>query len=343
MKSGIKKLPYKVLLVKSGGYIFAKGYSLYSYDKSSNKATYIGRIPDRKYAIFSYCRLSRRFFRAEITGLYELRDGSLLAIAKKGLFKSQPVAAGQWMKCFTVPRGSKPLNICALPNGNLFFGEYFMNMERQAVNVYRSNDNGNSWQVCYTFLEGNINHIHGLFYDKYTGRMWCLTGDRENECIIGYTEDEFKTFVEVFRGGQDYRSCQLFFFPDYIIYATDSQYMRNCIKRIDRETLGITDLCEIQGTAIKGKQTADCCLLSTTVEPSEVITDQYSHLWYSRDGMQWTELFSAKKDFLPAIMQFGSIEFPEYLCDLKGQICFSGRALKGIDGNSLFINIYNNE
>ena len=104
-KSGIKKLPYKVLLVKSGGYIFAKGYSLYSYDKSSNKATFIGGIPDRRHALFSRCRLSRRFFRAEITGLYELCDGSLLAIAKKGLFKSQPDAAGQWMKCFTIPRG----------------------------------------------------------------------------------------------------------------------------------------------------------------------------------------------------------------------------------------------
>ena len=132
--------------------------------------------------------------------------------------------------------------------------------------------------------------------------MWCLTGDRENECIIGYTEDEFKTFVEVFRGGQDYRSCQLFFFPDYVIYATDSQYMQNSIKCIDRKTLEITDLSEIQGTAIKGKQTADGCLLSTTVEPSEVNTDHYSHLWFSRDGLQWMELFSAKKDFLPAIM-----------------------------------------
>lgn len=342
MKNGIKSLPYKVLLVKNGGYVYAKGYDLYVYDNQTGKTTPIGRIPDRRYAFLSRCRLSRRFFRAEITGLYELRDGSLLAIAKKGLFKSQP-DTGQWVKCFTVSRGSKPLNICALPNGHLFFGEYFMNKEKQAVNVYRSVDDGDSWQVCYTFSQGNINHIHGLFYDKYTDRMWCLTGDRENECIIGYTEDEFKTFGEVFRGGQEYRSCQLFFFPDYIIYATDSQYMQNCIKRIDRATLEVTRLRNIQGTAIKGKQTTDGCMLSTTVEPSEVNIDQYSHLWFSRDGMQWKELFSARKDCLPAIMQFGSIEFPEYKCNLNGQIYFSGRALKGIDGKSMFFKIDSNE
>ena len=47
------------------------------------------------------------------------------------------------------------------------------------------------------------------------------------------TEDEFKTLVEVFRGGQDYRSCLLFFYPDFIVFATDSQYQQNFIKSID--------------------------------------------------------------------------------------------------------------
>ena len=43
--------------------------------------------------------------------------------------------------------------------------------------------------------KGNINHVHGLFYDKYTQCVWVLTGDRENECIIGYTDDEFRHFM----------------------------------------------------------------------------------------------------------------------------------------------------
>ncbi len=31
------------------------------------------------------------FLRAEITGLFELHDGGIMAVAKKGLFKSSPV------------------------------------------------------------------------------------------------------------------------------------------------------------------------------------------------------------------------------------------------------------
>ena len=330
--------PYKILLVKDAGYIYSKGYRLFEYDETIGRSTIIGIIPDRKYSLLAELSLTRRFFRAEITGLYELQEGSLIAIAKKGLFK-KAADSSRFKKCFSVPRGSKPLNLCVLPNGHIFFGEYFMNMEKKSVHVYCSVDNGETWNAVYTFEEGNINHIHGLFYDKYTDQMWCLTGDRENECIIGYTEDEFKTFVEVFRGGQEFRSCQLFFYPDYITYATDSQYLKNHIKKIDRKSLEITDLCKIQGTAIKGRQTGDGCMLSTTVEPSEVNTDRYSHLWFSRDGLIWEELFSAKKDSLPAIMQFGSIEFPEYKCEVGTQIYCSGRALRRYDGKSLIIKL----
>lgn len=331
-------LPYKILLVKDGGYIYSKGYRLFEYDDAVGKSTWIGTIPDRRYGLLAKLSLTRRFFRAEITGLYELNDGSLIAIAKKGLFKK---AAGlsRFNNCFSVPRGSRPLNLCILPNGHIFFGEYFMNMEKKSVNVYHSVNGGESWSIAYTFAEGNINHIHGLFYDKYTERMWCLTGDRENECIIGYTEDEFKTFVEVFRGGQEYRACQLFFYPEYIIYATDSQYMQNVIKKVDRKTLEITPLYDIQGTAIKGKQVGEYSMLSTTVEPSEVNKDTKSHLWFSKNGTNWNELFSAEKDLYPAILQFGSIEFPNYQTATISQVCCSGRALKGFDGKSMFIKI----
>lgn len=334
----MRALPYKILLVRAGSYIYSKGYSLYECNKKSDKAISLGKIPDKKYAFFSYFNLTRRFFRAEITGLYELNDGTLLAVAKKGLFK-QVVGADKWEKCFTLPRGSKPLNICILPNGHIYFGEYFMNMEKKSVRVFRSLDNGESWDVAYIFGEGNINHIHGLFYDKYTGRMWCLTGDRENECIIGYTEDEFASFHEMFRGGQEYRSCQLFFYPDYLIYATDSQYVQNEIRCIDRKTSEISILTKIQGSAIKGGQTGDVAYLSTTIEASEVNKDQYAHVWVTTDGLHWKDVYSAKKDRWPEIFQFGTFEFPQYKTSIDNSLCFCGRALKGFDGQSIFIQI----
>lgn len=240
-----------------------------------------------------------------------------------------------------MPRGSKPLNICIAPSGKLFFGEYFQNMGKEAVNIYGSEDNGQTWNIVYTFPEGSINHVHGLFFDKYTNRIWVATGDRVNECIIGYTEDEFRSFVEVFRGGQEYRTCQLLFYKDFIVFGTDTQYQQNVIKKFDRKTLEITELQKVQGSVIKGGQVGDVAFISTTVEPSDVNTDKWAHLWVTKDGQHWEEKYKAKKDWLPAtLFQFGTFEFPQYYgVEKLERLYFSGRALKGLDGKSTYIDL----
>ncbi len=291
-----------------------------------------------KYSVLSYFALTRRFFRAEITGLYTLNNGEHIAIAKKGLFLRQ-IGSNSFEKCFTIPRGSKPLNLCIIPSGTIYFGEYFQNVDKQAVNIYYSDDNARTWHIVYTFKAGQINHIHGLFFDQYTSRIWVATGDRQNECIIGYTEDEFKSFVEVFRGGQEYRTCLMFFYYDFIVFATDSQYIPNKIKRFDRNTLEIIELQNIQGSAIKGGQMGDVSFLSTTIEPSKVNKDRYSHLWVTKDGLHWEEKYKARKDWLPSIFQFGTFEFPLYEVDKIERLYFSGRALKGLDGKTMYIDL----
>lgn len=293
-----------------------------------------------KYSIYSKTSLFKRLARAEVTGLYILSNNNRLAIAKKGLFL-QKFGNKEFEKCFDMPRGSKPLNICIAPSGNIYFGEYFQNMEKAAVHIYCSKDDGQTWHIASTFQDGNINHIHGLFFDKYTNRIWVATGDRENECVIGYTEDEFKSFIEVFRGGQEYRTCQLFFYKDFIVFGTDTQYQQNVIKKFDRETLGITELQKVQGSVIKGGQVGDVAFISTTVEPSKVNADKWAHLWVTKDGLHWEERYKAKKDWLPAtLFQFGTFEFPQYYgVEKLERLYFSGRALKGLDGKSTYIDL----
>jgi len=297
------------------------------------------KIADSKYAFFSRIAFTRRFIRAEITSFYHLMNGDKIAVAKKGLFL-QKNGTKIYEKCFAMPRGSKPLNLCFASSGNIYFGEYFQNMEKQAVNIYCSEDNALTWHIAYTFATGNINHIHGLFFDRYTNRIWVATGDRENECIIGYTEDEFKTFIEVFRGGQEYRTCQLFFYKDFIVFGTDTQYEQNVIKMFDRKTLEMAELQKVQGSVIKGGQVGDVAFISTTVEPSKVNTDRYAHLWVTKDGLHWEERYKAKKDWLPYIFQFGTFEFPQYYgIEKLERLYFSGRALKGLDGNTTYIDL----
>lgn len=328
----------KVLLFQNDDIYGCKGYRILKYSHDLSHYYSLTIIKDGLYTLVSGFRLFSRFLRAEITCLFKLENSSKLAIAKKSFFL-QKKGDKCFEKCFSMPRGSKPLNLCFVPSGNIYFGEYFQNMAKQAVNIYCSEDNAQTWHIAYTFADGEINHIHGLFFDKYTNRIWVATGDRENECIIGYTEDEFKTFNELFRGGQEYRTCQLFFYKDFIVFGTDTQYEQNVIKKIDRNTLEITELQKVQGSMIKGGQVGDVAFISTTVEPSKVNTDKYAHLWVAKDGLHWEERYKAKKDWLPHLFQFGTFEFPQYNVDNIERLYFSGRALNGLDGNTIYIEL----
>lgn len=329
------KFNFKVLSVHTNYLLASCGYRINRYSLDGKWIEYMGTLTDTGYGRWAEYKLTRRLLRAEITSLYELYDGAMIAIAKKGIFRKEK-DEHEFHKVFTPPRGSKPLNICFTPNGHAFFGEYFQNLEKTAVNVYGSEDCGKSWKVIYTFDTGSINHVHGIYYDYFTNRMWVVTGDRENECIIGWTEDEFKTFHVEFRGGQEYRSCQLFFYENFIVYATDSQYVENEIRAINRKTLEIVFLQKLQGSVIKGGQCGEVSYLSTTVEPSIVNKDKKTHVWVSLGGLEWHEVFEDEKDFWPPILQYGTFEFPIYH-DFNNRLYFCGRAVKGYDAKTSFV------
>ena len=172
----------KVLEVTDDYFLGSKGYQIFKYDFLQKKYDFFANVIDR-YRFFATYPLFRRFLRAEINGLYSLKNGNYLLIAKKGIFYKNNHSA-VFRKVFSISRGSRPLNLCELPNGHIYWGEYFANIEKEAVHIYVSIDGGLTWKIAYTFSEGNINHIHGLFWDEFTNQLWFCTGDRENECII---------------------------------------------------------------------------------------------------------------------------------------------------------------
>lgn len=329
----------KIIEVSQEGLTAVKGYNFYKYTYTEGKWKKYASISDGINSLFSLFTLSRRLTRAEITKCYHLQDGSELCIARKGIFR-RDVGANIFIKSFNVIRGSRPMFLSEDVDGGVYFGEYFQNMKKQAVHVYGSHDHGKSWEIVKTFAEGNINHIHGIFMDPYTKNLWLATGDRENECIIGYTNDGFKTFTEVFRGGQDYRTCVLFFYKDFIVYGTDSQYQQNVLKKIDRKTLEITHLQDIQGPVIRGAQFGDVSMISTDVEPSDVNKDPNAYVWITKDGLHWEILCSAKKDALPVLFQFGVFDLPSYSPDYTGtKVYATGKAVKGCGGDTLVFDI----
>lgn len=330
----------KILAVTNEGLIASKGYNLYYRDIDGDNWSSYGAIHDGINSIFSSFTLSRRLTRAEISKLYRLQDGTELCIARKGIFRRK-TGSKEFEKVFNVIRGSRPMYLCEDVDGGVYFGEYFQNMGKQAVHVYGSHNHGKTWEIVRTFAEGNINHIHGIYMDPFTKNLWLATGDRENECIIGYTNDGFKTFTIVFRGGQEYRTCVLFFYKDFIVFGTDSQYQQNELKMFDRKTLEITHLQDVQGPVIRGAQFRDVSMISTDVEPSEVNKDSNAYVWITRDGLHWEELCHAKKDILPPMLfQFGVFDLPQYDPNYKGNAVYvTGKAVKGCSGDTLVFNL----
>ena len=329
-----------VLFIMDKNWIVAKGYKLYFFSPETGKTKYFSRLVDGKKGLLAAFKLTRRLFRSEITHLYHFQNDTWMCIAKKGVFRYNKELK-LFEKCCDIEKGSRPMNLCQGGDGTIYYGEYCYNPQRHPMRIFCSKDNGDTWEVAFTFGEGEINHIHGIFNDPYTGRLWVATGDDDTACIFGYTDDGFKTIVREYAGSQQYRVCVPMFTPEEIVFATDSQYEQNVIRSINRKTREIKDWQRIQGSGIYAVQNGKLMLVSTTVEPSAVNTDQASHLWYSWDGHNWKELISYKKDWLPkTYFQFGSIRFPNYE-DESNYVVFHGRAVKKLDGKSIIMPITN--
>ncbi|PHS36969.1 MAG: hypothetical protein COB07_11625 [Sulfurovum sp.] len=332
---------YCVLNVHKNVIYAAKGYKIFkSFDDGESWAL-DGKIKDLKYGMIANSnRLLARLFRAEVTNLLLLQDGSRLLTAKKGIFIAQKNEK-VYKKSFSVTRGNRPMNVCEDNKGFLYFGEYFGNPERGEVHIYKSIDTGRSWEICYTFPNKRIRHIHGIFYDEYEDLVWFATGDDDGECIIGHTDDGFDT-IKIFKeGGQKYRAVQLLFFKDFIIYGTDTEFEKNYIYRIDRESAEEHRLQELQGSVLSSTYTGKRAAISTAVEPSEVNHDLNSYIWFSDDGFEWKELYKEKKDSLHLkYFQYGRFKFPIGAIN-DGKLLFSGHALKKIDNSTIIISLHN--
>ena len=334
----------KALYIDNEHIYLAKGYSIYKANKNLKNLIFDGKIIDSKYSFLShFSRLLNRLLRIEPSSLLILKNGDRVASAKKGIFVAKKNST-KYVKTFSMLRGNKPLNICLHPNGNLYFGEYILNgryadTERTEVHIYKSEDNGQTWKICYTFPKNTIRHVHGIFYDQYSKKLWVTTGDRDNECLIAHTSDDFKSLNIIKQGAQKYRAVSLLFYKEYIVYGTDTEHEKNYIYSIDRESNKEVALAELQGSVLMATQNHNTeeAAISTAVEPSSVNNHPSAHIWFSKDGREWKDAYFAKKDKWSAkYFQYGKITFPQNAIQ-NDTVIFSGHALQGIDNKILHL------
>jgi hypothetical protein len=231
------------------------------------------------------------------------------------VFRSSDEGAS-FFPVFSGFQGRRPLRagICQDHIGRIYLGEYWLNSERGAVKLWRSDNDGIDWYPIHTWPARKIRHIHFVQSDPYERLIWVGTGDRDSECQIAYSRDGGVTFETI--GGEEkhWRAVSVLFTPEAILWGTDigsKNDQPNYIVRWDRSTHALDKLIQIDGPAYYSTQTLGGLLVvGTAVELGENEKDRNVHLYWSEDHHEWNNVCLWRRWPIPGLFGSATITFP---------------------------------
>ncbi len=284
--------------------------------------------------LFAFSRPTARAMRSDKCNIYSNRFGKTLGIRGGWVYKIERDRADPIFQI----QGDCVLHrsISEDIEGNFYFGEYFMNPERQPVHIWRVSYDLRQWQVAHEF--DKVRHVHGVFRDPNADNVfWISVGDFKDECFILRTDDCFKSFTQFGNGSQIWRAVNLFFTEDHVCWLTDSNLESNFACRMSRKT-GEMETGQYQDSSTwYGCTISDGTYLAfTTIERGPAIKSDESSVLMSDDAFHWKKIFGFKKDFWKPVQVFkyGVISCPSGVMNADG-IYLSGEGLVGLDGISI--------
>ena len=225
----------------------------------------------------------------------------------------------------------------AVTKDGIYFGEYGSNKYKNKVPVWASFDDGRSWKIIYNFPKKLIKHIHGIYDDPFQNNLWITTGDLNSECyLFKVPKKKFSNIVKYGDGSQKWRAVSLLFKKNYVIWAMDSPLQESCLQILNRRTKKIRQGRFFPGPVWYSKIFSDnSAIFQTSVEIGPAIKSNYASLFYSKDLINWREIYKFKKDIFPKkLFKFGVIAFSDGKQSSK-DFLFSAEGLKKIDGKVL--------
>jgi hypothetical protein len=306
---------YRILLVEESGRLWvSQGYHIFNSDDYGThfqkRATYVVSFPHKVLERF---HLARRAIRSGFANLLVAANGTLVASIR-----------GAILRCDTNSNYFKPVlskphrsfKIEQSPDGMFFAGEYFYNTSRESVYIYASSDQGQTWEVVYTFPPGTIRHVHNIWYDKKHRRLLILTGDLDHESKVLFTNDQFRTLKVLAEGSQRTRAAVILPHMEGFYLPTDTPMEQNYIQLLD-ESGKIHPLLPIEGSCLAACRVKNCVFFGTAAEPSPVNLNPCSTLYGSADGQHWeavarwrADRWSRGPSWLAAIFQMGRVLLP---------------------------------
>lgn len=314
----LARLPNRRALAWSGNVLYAScGYELFSAKIDANfqlinwqsVATF---NPGWKRKLSAANDLTARLFRDGFHALAVLPSGGLVAAVPGAILSLRPRET-QFRRTHAITRGTRPLHITAIPEGSIYWGEYFENASREEVHIYGSTDGGETWSVAYTFPKGAIRHVHNIVHDPWANCMWVLTGDYGDECRILRAACDFSAVETILQGKQQARSVAALPTQNGLYFSSDTPLEPNSVYHLDRAGK-LSQLAPISSSSIYGCRVGESVFFSTMVEPSQVNLDQSVRI-YGADANQpnhWQPLLSWQKDRWPMrFFQYGNAFLPD--------------------------------
>ena len=312
----------------------AIGMTFYAIDYTGKRVTpkyTVGNLKDRLIGSF---RLSRQLFRVGLHHLLPLANGDVLVTSKRVSYIVS--SEGKVVHSFKGYQGNKPAHqgVCVTPDGTIFFAEYLLNPNRDhVIRLYRSIDNGASFQVMKEWPKGDIRHLHFVKWDNYEKSLWLGTGDYgEGGCEnrLYKSLDNGVTWELIGQGSQDWRAIGVCFTKDALLWGTDAGSCPDIVHlvKMDRQTHKLEILADFEGPCHGCASYKDGrAFFSTGVEGGENEKDCYARLKEYKAG-EIINHWQLKKDIWPLILQFGVMRFP-LGTDACDRVVFTTMGLKG--------------
>jgi hypothetical protein len=259
---------------------------------------------------FAGVRPFQRLLRFMMSNVIALENGDLFVTFDKSV---GTIHNGKFQPLKNLIRPCRVLrSACAVDaSGDVYFGEYLANDERGEMHVYKYSAGADDLEIVYTFPANSIKHIHGIYFDKYTGALFCLTGDKESECRILRSFDGFKSIETVGSGDETWRAVSILFDENYFYYGTDAEFRENNIYRVKRDGFERENLGGVSGTVFYSKRLGDDLFFATTAENAPSQKENVAALWHIGENTKCEKLISFAKDrWHPTLFMFGTIHFP---------------------------------
>lgn len=285
-------------------------------------------------------RITRRLFRLDMCNVF--LNNNCLIIIRNGIVYFYDTKNKKLTKTLELQQCRNILHqsMCETTEGYLYFGEYGMNPKRDPVNVYRSQDYGKSWEVIYSFPAGKIRHVHGCYFDKYSNKIWTLTGDFEGENIIQCSDIDFNKIETYGDGSQSYRAVNLFFTEKEVHWIMDSPLEKSYQFCLNRDTKEVNKLDYFNGPVWYLKELDDGYYLAgSSVEIGNGVLSDNACLYLSKDLKKWEIISEFPKDKWPMpYFKWGVLAFSNG-CQTSKEFTLHFEGLKKLDGKAFVCSI----